>query len=295
MLTIFGVPAAAMAGQLVLGLINGAFYAMLSMGLAIIFGLLNIANFAHGAQYMLGAFLAWMFLTYFDIGYWGALVLVPLAVGIIGILTERLLIARLKDADHLYGLLLTFGLALVLQGGFSIIYGSSGMPYEIPALLSGGQRLGFMYVPNYRIWVVAASFAVCTMTWFTIERTKLGSYMRAATENPGLSEAFGINVPLLVTLTYGIGTALAGFAGVLAAPIYQVNPAMGAELLIVVFAVVVVGGMGSIAGSIVTGFVLGLIEAITKVYYPEGASLVIFVIMIMVLMIKPAGIFGRTV
>lgn len=284
-----------MAGQLVLGLINGAFYSMLSMGLAIIFGLLNIANFAHGAQYMLGAFLAWMFLTYFGIGYWGALVLVPLAVGIIGILTERLLIARLKDADHLYGLLLTFGLALVLQGGFSIVYGSSGMPYEIPALLSGGQRLGFMYVPNYRIWVVAASLAVCTMTWFTIERTKLGSYMRAATENPGLSEAFGINVPLLVTLTYGIGTALAGFAGVLAAPIYQVNPAMGAELLIVVFAVVVVGGMGSIAGSIVTGFVLGLIEAITKVYYPEGASLVIFVIMIMVLMIKPAGIFGRAV
>lgn len=295
MLTVFGVPAAAMAGQLVLGLINGAFYAMLSMGLAIIFGLLNIANFAHGAQYMLGAFLAWMFLTYFGIGYWGALVLVPLAVGIIGILTERLLIARLKDADHLYGLLLTFGLALVLQGGFSIVYGSSGMPYEFPALLSGGQRLGFMYVPNYRIWVVAASIAVCTMTWFTIERTKLGSYMRAATENPGLSEAFGINVPLLVTLTYGIGTALAGFAGVLAAPIYQVNPAMGAELLIVVFAVVVVGGMGSIAGSIVTGFALGLIEAITKVYYPEGASLVIFVIMIMVLMIKPAGIFGRTV
>jgi len=295
MLTIFGVPAAAMAGQLVLGLINGSFYAMLSMGLAIIFGLLNIANFAHGAQYMLGAFLAWMSLTYLGIGYWGALVLVPLAVGIIGILTERLLIARLKDADHLYGLLLTFGLALVLQGGFSIVYGSSGMPYEIPALLAGGQRLGFMYVPNYRIWVVVASLAVCSLTWFTIERTKLGSYMRAATENPGLSEAFGINVPLLVTLTYGIGTALAGFAGVLAAPIYQVNPIMGAELLIVVFAVVVVGGMGSIAGSIITGFALGLIEAVTKVYYPEGASLVIFVIMILVLMIKPAGIFGRTV
>jgi branched-chain amino acid transport system permease protein len=291
---IFGVPTAALFGQLLLGLINGAFYAILSLGLAIIFGLLNIINFAHGAQYMMGAFVAWMLLNYLGIGYWPALVLAPLVVGLTGIILERLLISRLYRLDHLYGLLLTFGLALIIEGLFRNRYGVSGLPYTIPPTLAGGTNLGFMFLPTYRAWVVVASLAVCLATWFVIERTRLGAYLRAATENPTLVNAFGINVPRLVTLTYGFGVALAGFAGVLAAPIYTVNPTMGANLIIVVFAVVVIGGMGSILGSILTGFALGLIEGLTKVFYPEAAATVIFVIMALVLLVKPAGLFGRT-
>jgi branched-chain amino acid transport system permease protein len=283
----------AVAGQLLLGLLNGAFYAMLSLGLSVIFGLLHVVNFAHGAQYMLGAFLAWMLLEYLGVGYWWALLIVPLATGLVSILIERALIAPLADSDHLYGLLVTFGIALVLQGGFQLVYGASGIPYRIPEALAGGQRLSFMYLPNYRLWVLAASVSVCLCIWLVIEKTSLGSYLRAATENPELVGAFGINVPLLVTLTYGLGAALAGFAGVLAAPIYSVNPLMGVDLLIVVFAVVVVGGMGSIAGSVATGFALGLVEAFTKVIYPEAASMVIFIIMIIVLMVRPFGLFGR--
>ncbi|MGU3449123.1 branched-chain amino acid ABC transporter permease [Methylobacterium sp. 391_Methyba4] len=294
MTTIFGVPTQALFGQLLLGLINGSFYAILSLGLAIIFGLLNIINFAHGALYMMGAFVAWMLLTYVGLGYWWALGLAPLVVGAFGIVLERVLIARLYKLDHLYGLLLTFGLALIIQGLFRDQYGVSGLPYAIPAELSGGQRLPFMFLPNYRAWVVVASLTVCIATWLVIEKTKLGAYLRAATENPTLVQAFGVNVPLFLTLTYGFGVALAGFAGVLAAPIYSVNPNMGADIIIVVFAVVVIGGMGSIIGSVITGFALGLVEGLTKVFYPEASATVIFVIMVLVLLVKPAGLFGRT-
>lgn len=294
MTTIFGVPMQALFGQLLLGLINGSFYAILSLGLAIIFGLLNIINFAHGALYMMGAFVAWMLLTYVGLGYWWALGLAPLVVGAFGIVLERVLIARLYKLDHLYGLLLTFGLALIIQGLFRNQYGVSGLPYAIPAELSGGQRLPFMFLPNYRAWVVVASLTVCIATWLVIEKTKLGAYLRAATENPTLVQAFGVNVPLFLTLTYGFGVALAGFAGVLAAPIYSVNPNMGADIIIVVFAVVVIGGMGSIIGSVITGFTLGLVEGLTKVFYPEASATVIFVIMVVVLLVKPAGLFGRT-
>jgi branched-chain amino acid transport system permease protein len=293
MTEILGVPVAALSGQLMLGLINGAFYAMLSLGLAVIFGLLNIINFTHGAQYMMGAFAAWMLLNYAGIGYWPALVLAPLIVGLTGIAIERLLISRLYKLDHLYGLLLTFGLALIIEGLFRNGYGVSGLPYAIPAELAGGYNLGFMFLPVYRGWVVVASLLVCLGTWFVIERTRLGAYLRAATENPILVQAFGINVPRMVTLTYGFGVALAAFAGVLAAPIYTVNPTMGSNLIIVVFAVVVIGGMGSILGSIITGFALGIVEGLTKVFYPEAAATVIFIIMALVLLVKPAGLFGR--
>jgi branched-chain amino acid transport system permease protein len=291
---IFGVPTAALYGQLLLGLINGSFYATLSLGLAVIFGLLNIINFAHGAQYMMGAFAAWMLLNYLGIGYWPALLIAPVLVGLTGAVLERLLISRLYRLDHLYGLLLTFGLALIIEGLFRNQYGVSGLPYSIPPILSGGVDLGFMFLPIYRGWVIVASLVVCLATWFVVERTRLGALLRAATENPTLVNAFGINVPRLVTLTYGFGVALAAFAGVLAAPIYTVNPTMGANLIIVVFAVVVIGGMGSILGSILTGFALGIIEGLTKVFYPEAASTVIFIIMAIVLLVKPAGLFGRT-
>jgi len=286
-------PAQAMFGQLLVGLINGAFYAMLSLGLAIIFGLLNIINFTHGAQYMLGAFCAWFLLNGLGIGYWPALIVAPIAVGIVGIVIEQVFLKRIAKLDHLYGLLLTFGLALIIEGGFREAYGSSGMPYVIPPELQGVRNLGFMYLPNYRAWVIFASLAVCLTTWFVIERTRLGALLRAATENPVLVQAFGINVPRLVTLTYGGGVALAALAGVLAAPIYQVRPQMGSDIIIVVFAVVVIGGMGSILGAIVSGFALGLIEGLTKVFYPEASNTVIFVIMALLLLIKPAGLFGR--
>jgi len=293
MTTVFGVPTQALFGQLLLGLINGSFYAMLSLGLAVIFGLLNIINFAHGAQYMMGAFAAYFLLQYAGLGYWWALVVVPLVIGLVGIGLERTMLKRLYRLDHLYGLLLTFGLALVIQGLFRHEYGSSGLPYTIPPALTGGRNLGFMVLPNYRAWVVVFSLAVCLGTWYVIERTKLGSYLRAATENPTLVQAFGINVPRMITLTYGFGVGLAALAGVMAAPIYQVNPLMGADLIIVVFAVVVIGGMGSIMGSIVTGFALGLVEGLTKVFYPEASNTVIFVVMALVLLVKPAGLFGR--
>ena len=288
----FGIPTQALFGQLLIGLINGSFYALLSLGLAVIFGLLNIINFTHGAQYMMGAFCAWFLLTKLGIGYWWSLVLVPVIVGCIGMLIERLMLKQLYKLDHLYGLLLTFGLALIIQGLFRHEFGSSGLPYEIPSALSGGQNLGFMFLPNYRAWVIVASIVVCFGTWFVIERTKLGSYLRAATENPALVQAFGVNVPRMITLTYGFGVGLAGLAGVMAAPIYQVNPLMGADLIIVVFAVVVIGGMGSIMGSIVTGFTLGVIEGLTKVFYPEASNTVIFIIMAIVLLVRPAGLFG---
>ena len=290
--TIFGIPTQALFGQLLIGLINGSFYALLSLGLAVIFGLLNIINFTHGAQYMMGAFCGYFLLVRFGIGYWWALALAPLIVGATGMIIERLMLSRLYQLDHLYGLLLTFGLALVIQGLARNEYGTSGIPYNMPGELAGGQNLGFMFLPNYRAWVIVASLVVCLATWFVIERTKLGSYLRAATENPALVQAFGINVPRMITLTYGFGVALAAFAGVMAAPIYQVNPLMGADLIIVVFAVVVIGGMGSIMGAILTGFALGLIEGLTKVFYPEASNTVIFVIMAIVLMIKPAGLFG---
>jgi branched-chain amino acid transport system permease protein len=290
---VFGVPLQALLGQLLLGLINGSFYAILSLGLAVIFGLLNIINFAHGAQYMMGAFAAWMLLNYAGIGFWWALILAPLAVGLFGIVIERMFISRLYRLDPLYGLLLTFGLALIIQGLFRNSYGVSGLPYAIPPELSGGWNLGFMFLPKYRAFVVVLSAFVCISTWLIIEKTKLGAYLRAATENPTLVQAFGVNVPLLLTLTYGFGVALAAFAGVLAAPIYSVNPIMGADIIIVVFAIVVIGGMGSIFGAVLTGFGLGLIEGLTKVFYPEAASTVIFFIMILVLLFKPAGLFGR--
>ncbi|HET9668815.1 MAG TPA: branched-chain amino acid ABC transporter permease [Casimicrobiaceae bacterium] len=287
----------ALFGQLLIGLINGAFYAMLSLGLAVIFGLLNIINFTHGAQYMMGAFCAWFLLNHgiagVSLGYWPSLIIAPIAVGITGIVIERTMLARLYKLDHLYGLLLTFGLALVIQGLFRNEFGSSGMPYQIPPVLTGGVNLGFMYLPIYRAWVIVASLVICLATWYVIERTKLGSYLRAATENPALVQAFGINVPRMVTLTFGFGVALAALAGVMAAPIYQVNPLMGADLIIVVFAVVVIGGMGSILGAILTGFGLGIVEGLTKYFYPEASTTVIFVIMVIVLLVRPAGLFGK--
>ncbi len=292
-MSVFGVPTQALFGQLLIGLINGAFYAMLSLGLAVIFGLLNIINFAHGAQYMMGAFVAYFCLQWMGLGYWWSLLIAPLAVGLIGVILERTMLKRLYHLDHLYGLLLTFGVALIIQGVFRNAFGSSGLPYAIPGSLTGGYNLGFMFLPAYRAWVVVFSLLVCLGTWYVIERTKLGSYLRAATENPTLVQAFGVNVPRMITLTYGFGVALAALAGVLAAPIYQVNPLMGADLIIVVFAVVVIGGMGSIVGSIVTGFALGVVEGLTKVFYPEASNTVIFVIMALVLLVRPTGLFGR--
>jgi len=283
----------ALFGQLLIGLINGAFYAMLSLGLAVIFGLLNIINFTHGAQYMMGAFCAWFLLTKTGIGYWWALLIAPIVVGAFGIVIEKTMLARLYKLDHLYGLLLTFGLALVIQGLFRNEFGSSGLPYRIPPILSGGVNLGFMFLPIYRAWVIVASLIVCLATWYVIERTKLGSYLRAATENRALVQAFGVNVPRMITLTFGFGVGLAALAGVMAAPIYQVNPLMGADLIIVVFAVVVIGGMGSIMGAILTGFGLGIVEGLTKYFYPEASSTVIFVIMVIVLLVRPAGLFGK--
>ena len=319
MFEIFGIPSTALFGQLLLGLINGSFYALLSLGLAVIFGMLNIINFAHGAQYMMGAFAAFLLLqggatleplcgwlpssiahgctllnSYVPpIPYWGALIIAPIIVGAIGIVIERSLLQWLYKLDHLYGLLLTFGLALVIEGVFRHQYGSAGLPYALPEQLTGGRNLGFMFLPNYRGWVILVSLVVCFGTWFVIERTKLGSYLRAATENPTLVRAFGINVPRMITLTYGFGVGLAALAGVLAAPIYNVSPQMGSDLIIVVFAVVVIGGMGSIMGAIVTGFGLGIVEGLTKVFWPEASNTVIFVIMAIVLLIRPAGLFGR--
>jgi branched-chain amino acid transport system permease protein len=293
MFELLGIPPQALFGQLLIGLINGSFYALLSLGLAVIFGLLNIINFTHGAQYMMGAFVAWFLLERAGLGYWWALLIAPMVVGVFGIVLERTMLRRLYQLDHLYGLLLTFGLALIIQGLFRHEFGSTGLPYRIPAELQGGQNLGFMILPNYRAWVVAFSLTVCLATWYMIERTKLGSYLRAATENATLVQAFGVNVPRMITLTYGFGVGLAALAGVLAAPIYQVNPLMGADLIIVVFAVVVIGGMGSIMGSIVTGFAVGVIEGLTKVFYPEASNTVIFIIMALVLLVKPAGLFGR--
>jgi branched-chain amino acid transport system permease protein len=293
MTMIFGIPIQALLGQLLVGLINGSFYAMLSLGLAVIFGLLRIINFAHGALYMLGAFIGYLLLVHLGIGYWPALVLVPLSVGLFGMVVERVALSRLYRLDPLYGLLFTFGLALVIEGVFRYYYGVSGNPYAVPALLAGGTNLGFMFLPNYRGWVVVASLIVCIGTWLLIEKTRLGSYLRAATENAELVQAFGVNVPLLLTLTYGLGAALAGLAGILAAPVYQVSPLMGSDLIIVVFAVVVIGGMGSILGAIVTGYMLGLAEGLTKVFYPEASNLVVFVIMAIVLLLRPAGLFGR--
>ena len=291
--TILGIPPQVLFGQLLIGLINGAFYAMLSLGLAVIFGLLNIVNFTHGAQYMLGAFCAWFLLNYLGLGYWWALVVAPIAVGILGAVIERVLLRQIRGLDHIYGLLLTFGLALVIQGVFRNYFGASGLPYQVPKELAGGQNLGFMFLPNYRGWVVVASLVVCLGTWLVIEKTKLGAYLRAATENATMVQAFGLDVPRMVMLTYAFGAGLAALAGVLAAPIYQVSPLMGADIIIVVFAVVVIGGMGSILGSIITGFVLGLVEGLTKVVYPEASTTVVFVIMAIVLLVKPAGLFGR--
>ena len=282
-----------MMSQLLLGLVNGSFYAMLSLGLAVIFGLLNVINFSHGAMYMMGAFLAWMGLSYFDINYWAMLVIAPILVGLVGILIEKTMLRWLYKLDHLYGLLLTFGITLIMEGVFRSFYGVSGQPYAVPEALAGATDLGFMILPNYRAWVVIASLTVCLATWFVIEKTKLGAYLRAGTENPKLVEAFGINVPLMVTLTFGFGVALAGFAGVLAAPIIQVSPLMGSNLIIVVFAVVVIGGMGSIMGSILTGLALGVIEGLTRVFYPEGSATVVFVVMVIVLLLRPAGLFGK--
>jgi branched-chain amino acid transport system permease protein len=293
MFEIFGVPSQALFGQLLIGLINGSFYALLSLGLAVIFGMLNIINFSHGAQYMMGAFAAYLILQYSGLGYWPALIIAPIFVGITGIIIERLFLQWLHKLDHLYGLLLTFGLALIFEGVARNYFGSAGLPYTVPESLQGGRNLGFMFLPNYRAWVIAASLTVCIATWFVIERTRLGAYLRAATENPTLVRAFGINVPRMITLTYGFGVALAALAGVMAAPIYNVSPQMGSELIIVVFAVVVIGGMGSILGAIVTGFGLGVIEGLTKVFFPEASNTVIFVIMAIVLLVRPAGLFGR--
>ena len=293
MFEFLGIPPQALFGQLLIGLINGSFYALLSLGLAVIFGMLNIINFSHGAQYMMGAFVAFLLLQHLDIGYWGALIVAPIVVGFTGVVIERLFLQRLYKLDHLYGLLLTFGLALIIEGVARNYYGSAGLPYTMPDSLRGGQNLGFMFLPNYRAWVIVASLTVCFGTWFVIERTRLGAYLRAATENPTLVRAFGINVPRMITLTYGFGVALAAFAGVMAAPVYNVSPQMGSELIIVVFAVVVIGGMGSILGAIVTGFGLGVIEGLTKVFFPEASNTVIFVIMAIVLLVRPAGLFGR--
>ncbi|MCB1911198.1 MAG: branched-chain amino acid ABC transporter permease [Rhodocyclaceae bacterium] len=290
---IFGIPSALLGSQLLIGLINGSFYAILSLGLAIIFGLLNIINFAHGAQYMMGAFIAWLALTKFGINYWVALIATPIIVGAFGVLLERTMLRKLYKLDHLYGLLLTFGIALIIEGIFRDQFGISGQSYDVPELLSGGVNLGFMFLPIYRGWIIVAALTVCFGTWFMIERTKLGAYLRAGTENSQMVQALGINVPLLITFTYGYGVALAAFAGVLAAPVFQVNPLMGSHLIIVVFAVVVIGGMGSIMGSIVTGLGLGLIEGLTKVFYPEASSVIVFVIMVIVLLVRPAGLFGK--
>jgi branched-chain amino acid transport system permease protein len=295
MFEIFGIPSQALFGQLLLGLINGSFYALLSLGLAVIFGMLNIINFAHGAQYMMGAFGAYLVLQYSGLGYWPSLIIAPVLVGIVGVIIERTMLQWLYKLDHLYGLLLTFGLALIIEGVARNQYGSAGLPYAMPDSLRGGQNLGFMFLPNYRAWVIVMSLTVCLSTWFVIERTRLGAYLRAATENPTLVRAFGINVPRMITLTYGFGVALAALAGVMAAPIYNVSPQMGSDLIIVVFAVVVIGGMGSIMGAIVTGFGLGIIEGLTKVFFPEASNTVIFVIMAIVLLIRPAGLFGRSI
>ena len=291
---ILGVPTQALFGQLLIGLINGAFYALLSLGLAVIFGLLNIINFAHGAQYMMGAFCAWLGLTYLGLNYWAALLLAPVVVGASGILVERFLLRRIKKLDHVYGLLLTFGVALLLEGVFRQGFGAMGLPYAIPDQLQGRQNLGFMSLPNYRAWVIVVSVTVCAATWIAIEKTKLGAYLRAATENAPLVQAFGVRVPRMMTLTYGFGAGLAGLAGVMAAPIYQVSPLMGSNIIIVVFAVVVIGGLGSISGAIVSGFLLGLAEGLTKVFYPQASSTVIFLVMAVVLIVKPAGLFGRS-
>ncbi|HVY15152.1 MAG TPA: branched-chain amino acid ABC transporter permease [Rhodopila sp.] len=293
MIMIFGIPGPLLFGQLLLGLINGAFYAMLSLGLAIIFGMLNIINFAHGALFMMGAFVAWMLLNYLGIGYFPSLILAPLIVGIFGLVLEKTIISRLYKLDHLYGLLLTFGLSLVIEGLFRNAYGSSGMPYRIPGVLEGATNLGFMYMPNYRGWVVVAALVVCIATWAIIEKTSLGATLRAATENAPIVQAFGVNVPRLITLTYAGGVALAAFAGVLAAPIYSVNPNMGENFINTVFAVVVIGGMGSIMGSIITGFGLGVIEGLTKVFYPQASATVVFLVMVIVLLARPRGLFGR--
>jgi branched-chain amino acid transport system permease protein len=293
MFEIFGIPSQALFGQLLLGLINGSFYALLSLGLAVIFGMLNIINFTHGAQYMMGAFAAYLILNFTGLGYWPSLIIAPIVVGIFGMIIERTMLQWLYKLDHLYGLLLTFGLALIIEGLARNKYGSAGLPYAMPDSLRGGQNLGFMFLPNYRGWVIFGSLTICLGTWFVIERTRLGAYLRAATENPTLVRAFGINVPLMITLTYGFGVGLAALAGVMAAPIYNVSPQMGSDLIIVVFAVVVIGGMGSIMGAIVTGFGLGIIEGLTKVFFPEASNTVIFVIMAIVLLIRPAGLFGR--
>ena len=290
---IFGIPLQAFLGQLLLGLVNGAFYALLSLGLAVIFGLLGIVNFAHGALYMLGAFAAWIMLDTFGVNYWAALFLAPLVVGVLGMVIERVFLKHLYKIDPIYGLLLTFGLSLIAEGVFREMYGVSGQSYAVPELLSGATNLGFMVLPNYRAWVVLVSLVVCLGTWFVIERTRLGAYLRAGTENAALVQAFGINVPVMVMLTYSAGAALAALAGVLAAPIIQVNPLMGSNLIIVVFAVVVIGGMGSILGSVITGIGLGLVEGLTRVFYPEASSIVVFVVMVLVLMVRPAGLFGK--
>jgi len=293
MATFLGINLFGLFGQLLVGLINGSFYALLSLGLAIIFGLLKIINFAQGALYMVGAFFAWIALDSMGVNYWAALVFVPLAVGAIGVLMERFLLRPIANEDHLYSLLLTFGLALILQGTFTHLYGSSGLSYAIPEALKGGTRLPFMYLPNYRAWIIVASLVVCAGTWYMIEKTKLGAYLRAGTENPALMQAFGINVPLIVTLTFGFGVGLAGLAGVMAAPVYSVSPEMGSNMLIVVFAIVVIGGMGSIGGAILTGLGMGIVEGLTKYFYPEASTTVIFVVMVIVLLTKPAGLFGK--
>jgi branched-chain amino acid transport system permease protein len=293
MAAFFDVPLSALMGQLMLGLVNGSFYAILSLGLAVIFGMLRIINFAHGAFFMMGAFFSWMCLNYLGVNYWWSLLLVPLAVGVVGVVIERALLQWLYKLDHLYGLLLTFGLALIIEGVFRNEYGVSGQPYAVPEALKGAMNLGFMFLPVYRGWVIVASLAVCALTWFMIERTRLGSYLRAATENPALTQAFGINVPVMVMLTYGFGVALASFAGVLAAPVLQVSPMMGSQLIIVVFAVVVIGGMGSIFGAIITGLSLGVIEGLSKLFYPEVSATIVFIIMAIVLLFRPAGLFGR--
>ncbi len=293
MTSLFGIPIQALMGQVILGLVNGSFYAILSLGLAVIFGMLNIINFAHGALFMMGAFVAWMGMEYLGISYWWSLLTAPLLVGLFGIAIERSLLQWLYKLDHLYGLLLTFGLALIIEGFFRHLYGVSGQPFSVPDEIAGGINLGFMFLPKYRLWVVVSSLAVCFLTWFVIEKTRLGAYLRAATENPKMTQAFGINVPVMVMLTYGFGVGLAGFAGVLAAPTGQLSPLMGSNLIITVFAVVVIGGMGSILGAIVTGVSLGVVEGLTKVFYPEASATVVFVIMAIVLMFRPSGLFGK--
>jgi branched-chain amino acid transport system permease protein len=293
MTSLFGIPIQALMGQVILGLVNGSFYAILSLGLAVIFGMLNIINFAHGALFMMGAFVAWMGMEYLGISYWWSLLTAPLLVGLFGIAIERSLLQWLYKLDHLYGLLLTFGLALIIEGFFRTLYGVSGQPFSVPDEVAGGINLGFMFLPRYRLWVVVSSLTVCFLTWFVIEKTRLGAYLRAATENPKMTQAFGINVPVMVMLTYGFGVGLAGFAGVLAAPTGQLSPLMGSNLIITVFAVVVIGGMGSILGAIVTGVSLGVVEGLTKVFYPEASATVVFVIMAIVLMFRPSGLFGK--